>query len=111
EERRHHMPASPPHLARPMPFLLPLYDSGPYRPAVVQAGIAIYSTLARARLNGLVPAERARRMVPDLRPAGLRRCGLYVDCVTNDSRLTLANVRAAAESGAPVHNGAAASAR
>ena len=99
-----------PHLVRPLPFLLPLYDSGPYRPAVVQAGIAVYSTLARARLNGLVSAERAQRMVPDLRTGGLRRCGLYVDCVTNDSRLTLANVRAAAESGATVVNGAEVSA-
>jgi glycerol-3-phosphate dehydrogenase len=110
EERRLLMNRVAPHLVRPLPFLLPLYDSGPYRPAVVQAGIALYSTLARARLNGLVPAERALRMVPDLRPAGLRRCGLYVDCVTNDSRLTLANVRAAAESGATVVNGAAVSA-
>jgi len=110
EERRLLMTRVAPHLVRPMPFLLPLYDSGPYRPAVVQAGIALYSTLARARLNGLVSAERARRMVPDLRSAGLRRCGLYVDCVTNDSRLTLANVRAAAEAGATVVNGAAVSA-
>jgi glycerol-3-phosphate dehydrogenase len=110
EERRHLMTRVAPHLVRPMPFLLPLYDSGPYRPAVVQAGIAVYSTLARARLNGLVSAERALRMVPDLRPEGLRRCGLYVDCVTNDSRLTLANVRAAAESGATVLNGATVSA-
>jgi glycerol-3-phosphate dehydrogenase len=110
EERRHLMTRVAPHLVRPMPFLLPLYDSGPYRPAVVQAGIAVYSTLARARLNGLVSAERALRMVPNLRPAGLRRCGLYVDCVTNDSRLTLANVRAASESGATVVNGAKVSA-
>jgi glycerol-3-phosphate dehydrogenase len=110
EERRLLMTRVAPHLVRPLPFLLPLYDSGPYRPMVVQAGIAVYSTLARARLNGLVSAERALRMVPGLRPAGLRRCGLYVDCVTNDSRLTLANVRAAAESGATVVNGAAVSA-
>jgi glycerol-3-phosphate dehydrogenase len=110
EERRYLMTRVAPHLVRPMPFLLPLYDSGPYRPAVVQAGIALYSTLARARLNGLVPAERALRMVPDLRISGLRRCGLYVDCVTNDSRLTLANVRAAAEGGATVVNGATVSA-
>ena len=106
EERRLLMTRVAPHLVRPLPFLLPLYDSGPYRPAVVQAGIAVYSTLARARLNGLVPAERALRMVPGLRTDGLRRCGLYVDCVTNDSRLTLANVRAAAENGATVVNGA-----
>jgi glycerol-3-phosphate dehydrogenase len=110
EERRHLMTRVAPHLVRPLPFLLPLYESGPYRPAAVQAGIAVYSTLARARLNGLVSAERALRMVPALRTGGLRRCGLYVDCVTNDSRLTLANVRAAAESGATVVNGAAVSA-
>jgi glycerol-3-phosphate dehydrogenase len=110
EERRLLMNHVAPHLVRPLPFLLPLYDSGPYRPAVVQGGIALYSTLARARLNGLVSAERAQRMVPDLRSVGLRRCGLYVDCVTNDSRLTLANVRAAAEQGATVLNGAAVSA-
>ena len=109
EERRLLMTRVAPHLVRPLPFLLPLYDSGPYRPAVVQAGIAVYSTLARARLNGLVSAERALRMVPGLSTAGLRRCGLYVDCVTNDSRLTLANVRAAAEGGATVVNGAAVS--
>jgi glycerol-3-phosphate dehydrogenase len=110
EERRHLMTRVAPHLVRPQPFLLPLYDSGPYRPAAVQAGIALYSTLARARLNGLVSPQRALRMVPALRTAGLRRCGLYVDCVTNDSRLTLANVRAAAEGGATVVNGAAVSA-
>jgi glycerol-3-phosphate dehydrogenase len=110
EERRHLMTRVAPHLVRPQPFLMPLYDSGPYRPAVVQAGIALYSTLARARLNGLVSPERALRMAPGLRTAGLRRCGLYVDCVTNDSRLTLANVRAAAESGATVVNGATVSA-
>ena len=110
EERRHLMTRVAPHLVRAQPFLMPLYDSGPYRPAVVQAGIALYSTLARARLNGLVPADRALRMVPGLRTSGLRRCGLYVDCVTNDSRLTLANVRAAAESGATVVNGATVSA-
>ena len=58
-ERRQLMTCVAPHLVRPLPFLLPLYDSGPYRPAVVQAGIAVYSTLARARLNGLVSTERA----------------------------------------------------
>ena len=36
-----------PHLVRRIPFLLPLYRSGPYRPAVVQSGIVLYSVLAR----------------------------------------------------------------
>ena len=103
-ERRVLMNVVAPHLVRRLPFLLPLYRGGPYRPLVVQTGITVYQTLARARLNGLVDVERARRMVPPLRSAQLRACGLYADAWTNDSRLCLANVRAAAEAGATVVN-------
>lgn len=95
-----------PHLVRRTPFLLPLYASGPYRPAFVQSGIVAYSALARSRLNWLVSAARARELVPDLRVGGLRACALYADATTNDARLCLANVRAAAEAGACVANGA-----
>jgi len=95
-----------PHLVRRIPFLLPLYRSGPYRPAVVQSGIVLYSVLARSRLNWLVGSARAREMVPPLRLEGLRSCALYADATTNDARLCLANVRAAVESGACVLNGA-----
>jgi glycerol-3-phosphate dehydrogenase len=43
-------------------------------------------------------------MVPPLRGSGLRSCALYEDAWTNDSRLTLANLRAAEERGAVVLN-------
>ena len=95
-----------PHLVRRIPFLLPLYESGPYRPAFVQSGIVAYSVLARSRLNWLVNASRAQELVPDLRASGLRACALYADATTNDARLCLANVRAAADAGACVVNGA-----
>ena len=103
-ERRILMSLVAPHLVRVLPFLFPLYEDGPYRPWFVQTGIAVYSTLARARLNGLVGVDRARRMVPQLRADRLRSCALYADAWTNDGRLTLANVRGAAESGATVVN-------
>ena len=95
-----------PHLVRRIPFLLPLYEGGPYRPAFVQSGILLYSTIARSRLNWLVGAARARELVPPLRLDGLRSCALYADAWTNDTRLCLANVRAAADAGATVLNGA-----
>ncbi|HYI75227.1 MAG TPA: glycerol-3-phosphate dehydrogenase/oxidase [Gaiellaceae bacterium] len=95
-----------PHLVRRIPFLLPLYESGPYRPAFVQSGIVAYSVLARSRLNWLVNASRAQELVPDLRASGLRACALYADATTNDARLCLANVRAAADAGACVVSGA-----
>jgi glycerol-3-phosphate dehydrogenase len=103
-ERRILMHVVAPHLVRRLPFLLPLYEDGPYRPWFVQSGILIYSTLARARLNGLVSVERAHRMVPQLRGERLRSCALYADAWTNDGRLALANVRAAADAGATVVN-------
>jgi glycerol-3-phosphate dehydrogenase len=104
QERRLLMRVVAPHLVRRLPFLFPLYAGGPYRPWFVQSGILLYSTLARAKLNGPVKVERARRLVPRLRANGLRSCALYADAVTNDGRLTLANVRAAAEAGATVLN-------
>ena len=71
----------------------------------MQSGIIVYSTLARARLQRL----RRRRRAP---PRSCRRCGaegcaraaLYADAWTNDGRLTIANVRGAAERGAVVLN-------
>ena len=95
-----------PHLVHRVPFLLPLYRNGPFRPAFVQSGIVVYSTLARSRLNWLVSPTEARERVPSLRLGGLRSCALYADASTNDARLCLLNVRAAAEAGATVLNGA-----
>jgi len=103
-ERRLLMTVVAPHLVRRLPFLFPLYDDGPFRPWFVQTGIVLYSTIARARLNGPIAVDRAKRMVPQLRAAGLRKCALYADAWTNDGRLTLANVRAAADAGAVVLN-------
>ncbi|HEY3182988.1 MAG TPA: glycerol-3-phosphate dehydrogenase/oxidase [Gaiellaceae bacterium] len=106
QERRVLMEIAP-HLVRRIPFLFPLYRGGPYRPATVQAGIWLYSTLARERLGGFVRPARAVRSVPDLHVEGLRGCGVYSDAWTHDSRLCLANVRGAADAGAAVLNYAA----
>ncbi len=104
QERRALMQVVAPHLVRRLPFLFPLYEEGPYRPFVVQSGILLYSALARGRLSWHVGAERALAMAPGLRTEGLRTCAMYGDALTNDGRLTLANVRAAAEAGATVVN-------
>ena len=103
-ERRRLTRVVAPHLVHPAPFLLPLYDGGPHRPAVVRTGLAVYSALARDRYQGFVAPESALELVPDLNVTGLRACGRYVDAWTNDSRLTLANVRDAADAGAAVVN-------
>ena len=93
-----------PHLVHRLPFLLPLYRGGPFRPWFVQSGILLYSTLAVSRLNWLVKPDRAGALVPALRRDGLESCALYADAWTNDARLCLENVVAAAEAGATVLN-------
>jgi glycerol-3-phosphate dehydrogenase len=104
QERRALMRVVAPHLVRRLTFLLPLYEHGPYHRFTIQTGLWLYSTLARERLGGVVRPERAARSVPGLRLETLKGCGLYSDAWTHDSRLCLANVRAAAERGAVVLN-------
>ena len=93
-----------PHLVRRLTFLLPLYRNGPYHRLAIQTGLWLYSTLAGERLGGVLAPERAAKSVPALRLDALQGCGLYSDAWTHDSRLCLANVRAAAARGAVVLN-------
>jgi glycerol-3-phosphate dehydrogenase len=104
QERRYLMNVVAPHLVERLPFLFPLYDDGPHRPIVVRTGVLLYSALARARLNGRVSEERALKLVPQLRTEKLHSSALYADASTNDGRLTIENIRAAAGRGAVVLN-------
>ena len=104
QERRYLMSVVAPHLVERLPFLFPLYRDGPHRPWVVRTGVLLYSALARAKLNGRVSTKRALRLVPQLRTEGLHSSALYADAWTNDGRLTIANVRGAADRGAVVLN-------
>ena len=103
-ERRALLRVVAPHLVRRLEFVLPLYADGPYRPLAVRAGLRLYSVLAREPLGPRLDADAVRARVPDLRPERLRTAPVYVDASTHDGRLCLANVRAAADSGATVAN-------
>lgn len=92
-----------PHLVRELRFVLPVYRGAPYGPLPIGAAMAAYGALALRRPS-VVSAARARDLVPQLRPEGLRAAGVYVDAQTNDARLVLANVRAASDGGAFVAN-------
>ncbi|MGN6797076.1 MAG: glycerol-3-phosphate dehydrogenase/oxidase [Gaiellaceae bacterium] len=104
QERRYLMNVVAPHLVERLPFLFPLYAGGPHRPIVVRTGVLLYSTLARARLNGRISEARALKLVPQLRTEGLHSSALYADARTNDGRLTIENVVAAVERGAVALN-------
>ncbi len=95
-----------PHLVRPVPFLVPLYEGGPHGRVKTGAGMLAYSALSRFEdgRGKLLSVKKAAAMVPALRTEGLRGCGLYHDHQMNDSRMALTVAHAAAGSGAVLAN-------
>ena len=91
-----------PHLARPVPFLIPLERPGADR-AYLGAGVALYDLLARSQA---VPRHRhltrrgALRLAPALRPDGLAGGILLHDGQVDDARHTVTLARTAARHGA-----------
>ncbi len=96
-----------PHLARPVPFLLPIYRDDPYSPLKIRLGLSLYDLLGNLgrgdRHRMLSPAEALHR-VPRLRAEGLRAAAVFYDSETDDARLTLENALDAAELAAVVVN-------
>jgi glycerol-3-phosphate dehydrogenase len=96
-----------PHLARPIPFLLPIYGDDPYSPLKVRLGLTIYDllgNLGREDRHRMLDPRAALQALPALRPDGLRAAGVYHDSQTDDARLTLETVLDAAARGAVVLN-------
>ena len=94
-----------PHLARPLPFLAPVYRGARVGPLKLRAGLFLYDLLARPEAEmrrGYLGADEALRAEPRLNPAGLRGAGRYFDYQTFDSRLTAEIAAAAALRGAKI---------
>jgi glycerol-3-phosphate dehydrogenase len=96
-----------PHLVRPLPMLMPMYDWTPQSAFVLRTGLRLYDLLA---LGSPMPRSRSltadacRTTCPQLRGTGLRHGLLYHDAATNDRLLTLAVAAAASEAGARIAN-------
>jgi glycerol-3-phosphate dehydrogenase len=96
-----------PHLAQPVPFLLPIYEGDPYSPFKIRLGLTVYDLMGnlgrKDRHKMLSPAETLRR-VPALQSSRLRAGAIYFDSETDDARLTLENILDAAGHGAVIAN-------
>lgn len=105
-ERRVLLNRVAPHLVSRQTFLLPFYRGGPWGPVTVGAGLLLYTGLAGFGQGPVRMLSRkgSRAMVPLLRQDGLRASGLFEDAQTDDARLCLATVTAAAQAGALVLN-------
>lgn len=101
-----------PHLSKPLQFLVPVYSSSERSPLganklKLTAGLWLYDLLAGSQNIGrhrwLEPQD-ALKIAPTLDPAGLRGAFLYYDCLTDDARLVIEVIKAAAAHGAVVAN-------
>jgi glycerol-3-phosphate dehydrogenase len=96
-----------PHLARPVPFLLPVFRGDPYSPLKIRVGLTIYDLLGNlgpADRHRMLTAQGALAAMPALKADGLRGGAVYHDSQTDDARLTIENVIDAADHGAVAVN-------
>jgi len=80
-----------PHLARPLPFLFPVYEESGVKPWEIRAGMWLYDLLAlfgNYRNHRMLSRNQTRRLSPHLGQDDLKTCALYYDCLTDDARLT-----------------------
>src|SRR3712207_6550859 len=94
-----------PHLVKPLPFVLSA-AGGRCQRSRCAAGLLVYAALDgfRSPLPRFVTPEEAALLVPPLSVADTASHAVYYEARTNDSRLALATVTAAARSGAVVTN-------
>ncbi len=96
-----------PHLVRPAPIVLPLYEDSHHRPLRLRFGLVGYDLLAGGlgigRHHGLSP-EKTLEAEPQVRAEGLLVAFRYFDAVTDDARLTLAVALSAVRLGAAAVN-------
>jgi glycerol-3-phosphate dehydrogenase len=101
-----------PHLSRPLPFLIPVYATAGRSPLgnrklKLRAGLTLYDWLAGrqefARHAWLRPPQ-ALALAPHLAADGLRGAFVYYDGLTDDARLVIEIIKAAAARGAVVAN-------
>lgn len=81
-----------PHLARPLPFVFPVYRDGRVGMIEVAIGMWAYDALSlftNYKRHQMLSRRRLMKQEPSLRDAGLKGGALYYDCMTDDGRLTL----------------------
>ena len=99
-----------PHLVWPRSFLFPIHAGGRLPLWKLAAGLWVYDLLAlfrNVRAHRVLSKRALRRAEPSLRSHDLKGGARYYDAQCDDTRLTLANIRAAHEDGALVANYAA----
>jgi len=96
-----------PHLVRPIPFLVPVYEGAKHGTFTLGVGLWMYDTLAGKRRYGRHSRHNAQGLSekePILRSDQLKGGAIYFDCMTDDARLCVENAISAHEHGAIMLN-------
>lgn len=98
-----------PHVTRPKPMLLPIYDEPgtTFTMFSVKVAMDLYDRLAGINdsdylskyANYTVDKEQVLKLEPQLNPDKLVGGGVYLDYINNDSRLVIENIKKAQELG------------
>ncbi len=103
-ERAYLMQASP-HLVRPMPFYMPVYEDSPHSSYLLSAGMWFYDVLSLFRAPGLhqrISAGSSIRMIPGIKDEGLICSFKYFDASMWDDALVIDVLKKASSLGACV---------
>jgi len=97
-----------PHLIRPLPLLVPIYENARRGLWTIRAGMLAYDLLSAGKLlssHRMLSPTQTLQHSPGLRSKGLRGAALYFDAqVEYPERLVLENVLSAAQYGASIIN-------
>lgn len=96
-----------PHLVRPLPFILPIFQGDRVPRWKVALGLTLYDILAaggNVRRHRTLGKRALLEAEPLIRERGLTGGAMYFDAQCDDARLVVATVRAAAAAGARVAN-------
>lgn len=96
-----------PHVTTPEKMLLPLYKEGTFGKFTTAIGLTIYDFLAgvkKSERKRMLSREETLNKEPLLKKDGLIGGGYYVEYRTDDARLTIEVMKAAAAAGADIIN-------
>jgi glycerol-3-phosphate dehydrogenase len=96
-----------PHLVRPLPLIVPIYQNQQRGRLAIRAGMMVYDALSAHKSlprHRMLTPENTLKEAPGLNSSGLLGAALYFDAqVEFAERLVLENVLSAVEHGASIH--------
>lgn len=99
-----------PHIPKPDPMLLPVYDEpgSTFNLFRLKVAMDLYDLLANVNntpmANKVLSKEEVLKRAPGLKTEGLLGGGLYLDFRNNDARLVIENIKRANQDGALIAN-------